>query len=102
MGKEFIESINKEIYKLEDIEEKALRISGFQYMKKSNKLKVILRSKEALSSKEELSVREIITKKLNLNVDIDILCIIDISNISLKDIVDKHWNELIEELKSIH
>ncbi|WP_315113293.1 PolC-type DNA polymerase III [Clostridium intestinale] len=102
MGKEFIESINKEIYKLEDIEEKALRISGFQYMKKSNKLKVILRSKEALSSKEELSVREIITKKLNLNVDIDILCIIDISNISLKDIVDKHWNELIEEIIKKH
>lgn len=102
MGKEFIESINKEIYKLEDIEEKALRISGFQYMKKSNKLKVILRSKEALSSKEELSVREIITKKLNLNVDIDILCIIDISNISLKEIVDKHWNELIEEIIKKH
>lgn len=102
MGKEFIESINKEIYKLEDVKEKALRISGFQYMKKSNKLKVILRSNEALTTEEEISVRSIIIKKLNLNIEIDMLYIIDISDISLQEIVDDHWNELIQEIIKRH
>lgn len=102
MGKEFIESINKEVNKIEDIEEKAIRISGFSFMKKSNKLRVDIRSKEPLTIEEELKIKEIVLKKLNLKIEIDIFSIIDIKDISLEEIIDKHWTELTHEIIKRH
>ncbi|WP_275297791.1 PolC-type DNA polymerase III [Clostridium sp. YIM B02551] len=102
MSKEFIDSIKNEIEKIEALEDKNIRISGFQFMKKSNKLKAVIRSSESLSNEEEKIVKDIITKKLNLSLHIDVITLIDISNITLQEVVNKHWNELVQEIIKKH
>ena len=49
LSEEFIKRLNKEINKKENLEDKEIKLNRFQFYKKSNVLKVILKWKESLT-----------------------------------------------------
>ncbi|SHE63265.1 PolC-type DNA polymerase III [Clostridium fallax] len=98
MGSEALKLITKEINKNEDLSLKEVKFSRFQYLKKNNLLKVILRSGEDISNEEENFIKTVIKNVLNLEIDIQLLCYKNISQISLEEIIKKYWMDVVGEL----
>lgn len=71
-----------------------IKLLKIQYLKKSNKLKVILKSQEKLDSHIKGKIRDIINKKLQGFCSIELICYKDISNVCLEDISKIYWIEL--------
>ena len=61
---EFIKSLSKEIRKNEMFEDKNIQLLRFQFFKKSDTLKIVLRSIDPLNSSEEEELKSLILKKL--------------------------------------
>ena len=96
MSENTLKLIKKEINKDEVLEDKELNILKFQFLKKSNVLKVVLRGKDDLNIEEEQKIKRIIKNILKLDIDIEILFFRDISNLTLDEVIEKHWIEIIE------
>lgn len=71
-----------------------IKLLKIQYLKKSNKLKVILKSQEILDSHIKGKIRDVINKKLQGFCSIELICYKDISNVCLEDISNIYWIEL--------
>ena len=95
MSEAALKLIKKEINKDEELEDKEINIIKFQFLKKSNVLKVVLRGKDSLNNVEEEKVKRAIKKIINVDIDIEILFYRDISNLSLKEAVENHWLEIV-------
>lgn len=98
MSEEVINKIKKDINKNESLEDKDIKIIRFQFLRKSNLLKVVLRGKESLAEDEEEQVKRAVKNNLNLDINIEILFYRDVSNISIKEIIDNHWIEVTESV----
>ena len=98
MGENALKLIKKEINKFNDLEDKELNIIKFQFLRKSNVLKVVIRGKDSLNNEEEENLKKAIKKALNIDVNIEVLFYRDISNLSIKEIVEKHWVEVVENI----
>lgn len=98
MGENALKLIKKEINKYSDLEDKELNIIKFQFLRKSNVLKVVIRGKDSLSNEEEENLKKAIKNALSIDVNIEVLFYRDISNLSIKDIVEKHWVEVVENI----
>ncbi|CAG9706470.1 hypothetical protein CNEO_42483 [Clostridium neonatale] len=59
---EFIKSLSKEIRKNEMFEDKNIQLLRFQFFKKSDTLKIVLRSIDPLNSSEEEELKSLILK----------------------------------------
>ncbi len=95
MKDDIIKKITLEINKIEALEEKELKIIKFQFLRKSNILKVVIRGKNSLSVQEEQQIKTIVSRVLLLQIEIEILFYRDASDITLNEIVKNHWIECI-------
>ncbi|MEW9093900.1 MAG: PolC-type DNA polymerase III [Clostridiaceae bacterium] len=73
---------------------KDIKILKIQYLKKSNKLKVILKSFNEFNKDMETRFKEMLYKKFNFFNDIELVFYKDISNVTLKDLCNDYWCEL--------
>ena len=95
MSENALKLIKKEINKDDALEDKEINIIRFQFLRKSNVLKVVLRGKDGLNSEEEDKVIRAIKNTLNIDINIEVLFYRDISSLSLEEVVEKHWIEVI-------
>ncbi len=95
MGENALKLIKKEINKYDDLEDKELSIVKFQFLRKSNVLKVVIRGKDSLNDVEEEKIKRAIKNALNIDINIEVLFYRDISNLSINEIVEKHWIEVV-------
>ncbi|MDQ0148948.1 PolC-type DNA polymerase III [Eubacterium multiforme] len=95
MSEEFIKRLNKEINKKENLEDKEIKLNRFQFYKKSNVLKVILKCKESLTESEEEFLKKLIVKNLGMNINVELLVYKDVEGASIKDILEKYWSDVV-------
>ncbi|WP_315114871.1 PolC-type DNA polymerase III [uncultured Clostridium sp.] len=77
---------------------KDIKILKIQYLKKSNKLKVILKSFNEFNKDMENCFKEILYKKFNFFNDIELVSYKDISDVTLEDLCNNYWCELTNAL----
>ena len=95
MSENALKLIKKEINKDDSLEDKEINIVKFQFLRKSNVLKVVLRGKDGLNNEEEYKVIRAIKNALNIDINIEVLFYRDISSLSLEEVVEKHWTEVV-------
>ena len=78
-----------------------IRILKVKYLSKSNKLKIVLKSTNELEESTKHLIKSVISKKLIGFENIDLLCYKDISNVSLEDITNKYWVDIVENVSKI-
>lgn len=79
---------------------KNIKLIRIQYLKRSNKLKLILKSRETITDLQRKFLKKTIIKKINHISNVELICIRDISDITLKEVCNKYWNDIIEALTS--
>ncbi|APM38791.1 PolC-type DNA polymerase III [Clostridium kluyveri] len=94
MGVDIVKMLQEDLDLDSNTMTESIKLLKIQYLKKSNKLKVIVKSQESLDSRIQSKIRDIINKKLGGFCSIELICYKDISNICLKDISEVHWIEL--------
>ncbi|MEG1481044.1 PolC-type DNA polymerase III [Clostridium sp.] len=95
MSEEFINKLNKEITKNEKLEEKEIKLNRFQFYKKSNILKVVVKCKENLNEEDEKWLINLVKKNIRLDVKIELLVYKDVEGASTSDIVNKYWSDVV-------
>jgi len=98
LSTEFIKKLRIELKKNESLDDKELKLIRFQFLKKSNLLKIIVRAQESLIEEEETFIKNTVLKELGLNIDVEILCYMDICNLSTEDIVNKYWLDITQDI----
>ena len=95
MSEEFIKKLNKEITKNENLEDKEIKLNRFQFYKKSNILKVVLKCKESLVEEEEKWLVELVKRNLGFKINVELLVYKDVEGASVTDIVNKYWSNVV-------
>lgn len=98
MSDKFIKKLISQINNNEFLEDKEIRIIRFQFFRKSNLLKVMLKSNENLNDHEELEIKKIIVKNLGIDININILCYKDVDSVSVEEISNKYWVEVVGDI----
>ena len=98
LSEDILKKIIIEINKTESIYDKEIKIVRFQFLRKSNLLKVVIRGKEYLLKDEEKIVKKAMKKVLGINIDIDILFYKDVSDITLNEIIENYWLDVIKDI----
>ena len=73
------------------LEEKDIQLLRFQFFKKSQTLKIIIKCSEILNNIEEEEFKKLVLKNLGFHVETEILCYRDVTNCTIDDIVGEHW-----------
>ncbi|MEG1871099.1 MAG: PHP domain-containing protein, partial [Peptostreptococcaceae bacterium] len=71
-----------------------------QYMKQSEKVKMILKHKNSLNDGMKDEISEHIKRKLNDLGEIDFLWYKDVEHVSLEDVVGEYWIDIVNSLAS--
>lgn len=98
MSEEFIKKINKEINKNDELEDKSIELSRFQFFRKSNILKVIMKCKYDLNPSEEEWIKKLIATNLGLNITVELLIYKDVKDASIDDILTKYWSDVVLDI----
>ena len=98
MSEDVLKKLTLEINKHESLEDKDLKIIKFQFLKKSNILKVVLRGKEKLAIEEEQLIKNIICKTLRIKITVEVIFYRDASDINLEEVIEEHWVECISDI----
>lgn len=98
MSNDIIKKITLELNKIESLYDKEIKIEKFQYLKKSNILKAILKGSEFISNIEEDQIKKLIKSLIKINVDVDIVFYKDITDITLQEICDKYFFDAIKHI----
>ncbi len=97
MSIDMMESEKKKLtsknYELDD----NIKIVKIQYIKKSNKLKIILKSPEIISEEKKAEIKKIFKKKISAIEHIDIICYQEV-NATLQEVCDKYWISVIDSV----
>lgn len=72
-----------------------IKVLRVQYLKKSNKLRVIIKSFEDTDDNKKLVIKNIISKRLCSFDDIQLICYRDVSNATIEDVKDKFWLDVV-------
>ena len=72
-----------------------IKVLRVQYLKKSNKLRVIIKSFESTDDNKKLLIKNIISKRLCSFDDIQLICYQDVSNATLEDVKGKFWLDVV-------
>ncbi|AYF54806.1 PolC-type DNA polymerase III [Clostridium botulinum C] len=78
-----------------------IQILKVQYLTKSNRLKIVLRSINEINDDIKRLIKSIISKKLMGFNNIDLVCYKDISNISLDEISKQYWIDIVENVSKV-
>ena len=98
MGEDLIKKLKKELTSNESLEDKEVRLVRFQFYKKSNLLKIIVRACENLSDEDEQLFKNVVLKNIQINVNVEVLCYLDIKGASKEDIISKYWLEVVGDI----
>ena len=101
MNTSLVQILKSEIGLNESILEKDIEILRIQYLTKSNKLKVILKSISELSDDTRKTIKNVILKKLGCFENIDLVCYRDLSNVNVQQVIEEYWNDIVENISSI-
>ena len=102
MSNEFVKQINRSIKSDDNLNDLEFEITKFQLLKKSNTLRTIIKSKDQLSAEQKKIIKQYIKKAIGFEINIEIMYYIDISDITLKQVVDQHWNHVCEKIIEKH
>ena len=94
MSNVFLKTVLKEIKKKESLYNKEISIARFQFFRKSNHLKVVLKASDNINNEEEDYIKRVILNNLNIKVDISILCYINMNHVKEEEIINKYWTTL--------
>ena len=72
-----------------------IKVLRVQYLKKSNKLRVLIKSFEDIDDNKRLHIKKIISKRLCSFEDIQLICYRDVSNATIEDVKDKFWLDVV-------
>ncbi|MBK5240912.1 PolC-type DNA polymerase III [Clostridium sp.] len=72
-----------------------IKVLRVQYLKKSDKLRVIIKSFEDIDDNKNLLIKNIIKKRLCSFQDIQLICYKDVSNATIEDVKDKYWSDVV-------
>ncbi|MBU3189253.1 PolC-type DNA polymerase III [Clostridium bowmanii] len=72
-----------------------IKVLRVQYLKKSNKLRVIVKSFENADDNKKLLIKNIISKRLSNFEDIQLICYQDVSNATIEDVNGKFWLDVV-------
>ena len=86
MGTEFIGKMNKYLNSQAELEDLEFSIHKFQLLKKNNILRILIKSDKNISKEQENFIKKYILETLQMNIDIEIICYIDASSLSLINI----------------
>ncbi|MGL5477920.1 MAG: PolC-type DNA polymerase III [Clostridium sp.] len=100
MSEEFISKLNTEICKKENILDKEVKLTRFQFYKKSNLLKVILKTKIEITEDEENYIVNVIKSRLGININVELLIYKDVKDASVSDIANKYWSDIVMRIVS--
>lgn len=75
-----------------------IRVHRIQYFKKSNKLKVIVKSKKEVNNNQITEIKKVFFKKFQYFKEIEVLSYRDVSGINLKDICEKYWIDIVNSI----
>ncbi|KGM94191.1 PolC-type DNA polymerase III [Clostridium botulinum] len=78
-----------------------IQILKVQYLTKSNRLKIVLRSVNEINDDIKRLIKSIISKKLMGFNNIDLVCYKDVSNISLDEISKQYWIDIVENVSKV-
>lgn len=98
MSEDLIKKIKKELVSNESLDDKDVRLVRFQFYKKSNLLKIIVRASEDLSAEEEEYIKNVVINNIQLNIDVEVLCYLDVKGASKEDIISKYWLEVVGDI----
>ena len=90
--------LKKDILNNEILGEKDIIILRFQFFKKSQTLKIIIKCRDILNNIEEDEFKKIVLKNLGFHVEIEILCYRDVTNCTIDNIAEEHWPSVVEEV----
>jgi DNA polymerase III subunit alpha, Gram-positive type len=100
MSSDIMSFLQKNIDQDSDIVLEDIKLQKIQYLKKSNRLKIIIKSKNDIGSKVKSKIKQIVTKKLGCFPYVDLICYKDVSNVSLKNACKDYWIEIVNILSS--
>ncbi|MBV4418080.1 PolC-type DNA polymerase III [Clostridium tyrobutyricum] len=100
MSTDIIKLLQENIDCNSDIISEEVKLQKVQYLKKSNKLKVIVKSVNELNSNVKHKIKQIVSEKLGCFNNIDLICYRDISNASLGEVCNNYWMELVNIISS--
>lgn len=72
-----------------------IKVLRVQYLKKSNKLRVIIKSFDDIDDNKKLLIKDIIAKRFSSFDDIQLICYKDVSNATIEDVKDKFWLDIV-------
>lgn len=78
----------------------SIKLLKIQYLKKSNKLKIVIKSVKNLTDNIKDKIKEIVGKKLGEFENIDLICYKDISDVTLEEVSKKYWTEIVNVISS--
>ncbi|WP_291633032.1 exonuclease domain-containing protein, partial [Clostridium sp.] len=100
MNASLAEMLKNEFNLNEETLEDDIKVIRVQYLKKSNKLRVLIKSFEDINDNKKILIKNIISKRLcgssdiNLN-DIQLVCYKDVSDATIEDVKDKFWLDVV-------
>lgn len=96
MSAEFIKRINDTLKKDENLYDLEFEVEKFQLVKSKNLLKVIIKSKNQIDSESQKNIKRYIKKTLGMDIEIELVIFVNISNATLEDISTKYWFNIID------
>lgn len=100
MSIDLVQILNKDLNSNNDVLSDEIKLLRIQYLRISNKLKVIIKCYKELNTSEENYIKETITKKLSFLGKIDLISYKDISNASIEEISEEYWIDIVNDLAS--
>lgn len=98
MSAEFIKRINDTLKKDDKLYDLEFEVEKFQLVKSKNLLKVIIKSKNQISEENQQNIEKYIKKALGMDIDIELVIFINISNATLEDVSTKYWFNIIDSV----
>ncbi|MGL5634820.1 MAG: PolC-type DNA polymerase III [Sarcina sp.] len=102
LSAEFIKKINATLKNDEFLEDLEFTIEKFQLVKNKNLLKVIIKSKDKINDNNCKIIKRYIQKALGFEIKIELLVYIDLSNLTIEQLVKDYWIDAVSDVISGH
>ncbi|GAA0176884.1 PolC-type DNA polymerase III [Clostridium sediminicola] len=98
MNQSLVCKLKEEFNSNENLTSDNLKIQKVQFLSKSGKVRLFLKSKNDIDTNKETLIKKIISNNLNGFCNIDLIISKDISKINVKDIINKYWIDIISKV----
>ncbi|WP_026882296.1 PolC-type DNA polymerase III [Clostridium akagii] len=95
MSTNLVQLINNDINSNDILMDENIRVLRVQFLKKSNILKVFIKSTNELDKECLNNLKVTVGKKFNFLAKVELVYYKDVSNITVEDICNKHWIDVV-------